>query len=376
VHYESSKISKGELIYLIGAFIQGSVIFISFIGNLTKHDTWLAVLAGFIITFPIIAIYIELGKKFAGRNLIAILEITFGTFLGKVVSILYLCFFWLLLVFNLKGLGNFLLIFMPETPMAFFIVIFVIVCAYTLTVGIEVLARLSFLFVVVALLIICSTFLFLLKDMNFSNFLPIFVVPWQDFLHGIHVVTVMPFGEIVVFLMVLPYINNINSVAKSTTIGFILGGISFLIIAIRNTAILGSTEFIWSSPSLQATRLINIGNILTRMDILIATGHTILLFVKCSILYHAVVVSFSQLLRLRTYLPVIIPVGGISVTLSMIVYESTIDHNISAQNTWPIVATLFVVVFPSILLLTAAMRNQPKRDVPPKNVLSNDQTIK
>lgn len=363
MNHETRNISASELTFLIGSFIQGAVIFISFADKLTKQDTWLAIIAGLMLSMPFALIYSALGKKFAGKTLADISELICGPYGGKFVTSLYVWYFWMLLGFNLKGFGDFLVFFMPETPKVFSITVFAMVCAYAVATGIEVLARLCFLFISVSSVLIVFSCLLLLKDAQLGNFYPMFVLPWKDFFHGIHIISVLPFGEIVVFLLIFPYVNCANSIRRSTLFGLLLGALSFLMIAVRNTAVLGNTEPIWSSPSLQAIRLINVGNILTRMDILIAIGHTIMLFVKCSILYYAVVASLSQMLRLRTYVPLIVPVGLISVTLSMIVYESTLDHNLSAQNTWPIVASLFVYVLPSLLLLSAVLRKLPNEEI-------------
>ena len=361
MNIEKGRISGIEYVSLITTFIQGSILWISFTVNLTKHDTWLAILAGYAVSIPFSFAYAVLGKRFAGQNLVQISEVVLGSYLGKVIALMYSSFFALLLAFNLKGVGNYLVIFMPQTPMAFFIIIFVAVCAYGIFSGIEVLARAGNFFMVIGFVVILGTFFLLLEDMRLANFLPLFEIPLKDFVHGTHIIAAVPFCEIIVFLMIMPCLNDIINTPRHTLLGLFLGTVSFLVISIRNTAVLGNTEAIWSSPSFQASRLIDIGNVLTRMDIVMTIGYTVALFLKCSILYYGAVVSLAQLLCLRTYAPLIIPVGCIVVTVSMIVFDSTVDNAISAQNDAIILASLFLFVVPPLLLVVAKLRNLPKK---------------
>jgi spore germination protein KB len=361
MNIEKGRISGIQFLSLITASIQGAILWISFTTNITKHDTWLVILAGLAVSIPFVLCYAALGTRFADQNLVQISEAILGPYLGKIIAILYICYFWLILSFNIEGFGEFLILFMPDTPSSFSIIIFTAVCAYGVFTGIETFARVGILFTSVAFVIISSTFLLLLKDMHPAAFLPFFDIPFKNFIHGMHIIITIPFCDIVIFLMIMPCLNDNKNTIKNTLLGLLLGGLAFLIVAVRNTAVLGNTEALWTSPSFEASRLINIGNILTRMDILNAIGYTLSLFFKCSIFYYGTVLSLSQLLRLRTYTPLIIPIGCITVTLSMIVYDSTIAHGISAQNVWPIVASLFTLVLPPLLLLIAKLRNLPNK---------------
>lgn len=364
MNMQKEKISGIQFLSLIAAFIQGSILWISFTTNLTKHDTWLAVLSGLILSVPFVLCYAYLGKRFAGRNFVQILETVLGSYLGRIIALLYISYFWLLLVFNIEGFGEFQNLFMPDTPSIVSIILFTIICAYGVFKGIETLARLGIFFMFIGFFIILSTFFLLLKDMQLTNFMPLFEIPFKDFLHGMHIIITVPFCEIVVFLVLMPFLDDTSKTTKYTLSGLLLGGISFLVISVRNTAVLGNTEVLWASPSFQVSRLINIGNILTRMDLLTAIGHIVELFVKCNILYYCVVIFLSQLLRLRTHTSLIIPIGCITVTMAMNVFESTVDHIIDAQNFSPIFASLFSLALPPLLLLIASIRGLPDRDDP------------
>lgn len=362
MNIQTEKISEIQFLSLITAFIQGSVLWISFTTNLTNHDTWLAVLTGLLISIPFVLCYASLGKMFAGRSFIQILEAILGRYLGRAVAILYIGYFGLLLIYNIEGFGEFQNLIIPDVSSIITIILFTAICAYGVFKGIETLARLGIFFVLTGFSIILSTFFLLLKDFNLLNFLPLFENPYLNFLHSIHIIITIPFCEIVIFLTLMPCLNDARNTGKYTLLGLLLGGLSLFLISVRNTAVLGNTEALWTSPSFQVTRLINIGTVLTRMDLLTAIGHTVELFVKCTIIYYCLVLSLSQLLRLKTHTPLIIPIGCISVSLAMNAFESTTAHALDAQNFTPVYASLFSLVLPPLLLLIAKVRGLPDKN--------------
>lgn len=61
---EKGKITGLQLVFLMNVFISGSVLLISFTTNLTKQDTWLVVLASFIISVPFSIVFSLLAKSF------------------------------------------------------------------------------------------------------------------------------------------------------------------------------------------------------------------------------------------------------------------------------------------------------------------------
>jgi spore germination protein KB len=149
-------------------------------------------------------------------------------------------------------------------------------------------------------------------------------------------------------------------VAKPFLSGLVLTVVIFLVITIRNTAVLGNTEAMTSSPSFQAIRLINFG-FLTRLDVLFAVGHTVAIFLKCGILFYITVLFMSQILRLKTYHPVIFPLGCIGIILGIITFpSSTANLDITASSLL-MVFVLFIFIFPTLSLSIAKLRNLPEK---------------
>jgi spore germination protein KB len=361
LNIEKGKISNLQLIFLIVGFIEGSTFLVYFVSNLTKHDTWLTILSGLAVILPFGYIYGLLVKRFPGANLARIHRIIYGRYLGTIISLFFLSYFFLLVSLNSKVMVDFVSnFFMKDTPLEVIYIFFIFTCAYAAWHGIEVLARIAPFIVTFVSLIIIGTALMLLSKMDFANFLPVGEMSLSDFIHSTQIIAEIPLGELIFFLPVAFVVNDSQSMVKTFLTGLLVAAAFFIVIVIRNTAVLGNTEAVLFSPSFQATRLINFG-FLSRLDVFIAAGHSVAIFLKTSIIYYVTVLFFSQTLGLRTYRPMIFPLGCIAAILGIIIYPSTTAHLQSAQNIEIMFFFPFMFVFPPLSLFIAMIRNLPQK---------------
>lgn len=357
---EKGEISSSQLTFLVGGFLQGSLLTLDFAKDASKHDSWLALVAAVMISLPLALAYLTLALKFSGQNLIQINDAVFGPYLGKLVSLQYIMLFLMIVSANLWFAGDFFLTyFFPETPVIVIMIMFAFICAWAVRAGIEVLARMSVILVLVTFLIVLITLIFLLKEMKFSNFLPIFDIPIHDFIQGTNIMMAIPFNEVYVFLMVIPYANKMKQVKSSVIYGLIFGGITFLLVSIRNISVLGPIADIVLSPSMETVRLIDIGEIIERLEALVGISLLVTIFLKVSVFYYATVLGIAQLLKLRSYVPLVIPVGIIGISLAL-TNQSSVQFTYSAMNTYPIFVIPFYIVLPLMSLLIAKIRKLPK----------------
>lgn len=359
---EKGEISSSQLMFLVAGFIQGSLVTLAYNDKITKQDTWLAVLAGLVLSVPFVLVYLALAQKFPGKNLIQIHDIIYGPYLGKLISALYLSFFLLIIAANLRIIGEFLITYiMPETPMLAIVIMFTFICAWAVRSGIEVIARTSFVFVVITIMSGLLTFVLLVKEMKLTNFLPVFETPLKDFIHGTHIMASIPFCEIFVFLMVIPYVNKIKQAKSSVLLGLIIAGATVLTISVRNTAVLGITSSIMVSPNIEAVRLIDIANIITRLEVLDLTVLLVTLFLKVSVFFYAMVLGLAQLFQLRSYAPLVLPFGIIAISLAVLRVDSAMEQGFFGANIWPIFAIPFYFLLPPFSLFLAKLRGLPKK---------------
>ena len=359
---DKGEISSTQLVFLVTGFLQGAHLLIAFASGITKHDTWMAVLAAIAVSIPLVLVYMSIAQKFPGKTLMQINDTVYGPFLGKIISLCYIWYFLLLASLNLRTVGNFVRTYvMPETPLAAIIIMLVFICAWAVRKGIEVIARCSFIFVAISATLVLTVTVLLIKDMDFTNLLPVFDIPPEKFIQGAHIIAAIPFCQIVTFIMIVPYLNKVKQAKKSALLGVLFGGGQLLIIVARDAAVLGITATIMASPSFQATRAIDIAGILTRLDILVGIVLLITLFLRVSIFYYATVTGLAQLLKLRSYLQLVFPFGVIIISLAAMAYDSITEQVNFTSTVWPLYSLPFEVFIPIVTLIVIKIRRLPRR---------------
>lgn len=357
---EGGKISSSHLTFLmIGFMIGSSLIFIP--GQTAGHDAWLAILAGLAEGLVFAVIYTTLAMRFAGKTLVQFNDIVYGPYLGKAISIAYLWYFFHLASLVLRSFGDFFTaIIFPETPMIVFIVLTALICATAVRNGLEVITRCGLILVVTMSLAVLTTTILLFKDMKLTNFLPVFDIPLKDFIKASHSAATFPFGETVAFLMVICFLENVKFAKSSAIKALIITGLLLVMASVRSIGVLGVTAPIHTYPSFQAVRLINIGNILTRLEIIVVGNLLAMGFLKISVLYYGTVLGTAQLLKPRSYLPLVLPIGAMLVSFSILQFDSVIENIFFTFEIYPYYVIPFQIGLPLLSLIIAIVRGLPK----------------
>lgn len=358
---EGGKISSLELALLVISFNLGTTLILN-PGSAIGRDAWLAALAGMGEGLVFVWIVLTLAARFKNRTLIQINDLIFGSYVGKAISLLYLWYFLHMGSIALRNYADFFTTTIyTETPVIVFQIMLVLVSAWTVHNGLEVLVRCStFLVPLVLLAVILDTFL-LLKDMELTNLLPILDVSWGKFFQASHSVAVFPFGDIIVFLMILPFTNAQKKNRMVVILAIIVSGLFLTLVVARNTAVLGSTVDIQAYPSFPAIRLINIAKFLTRLEIIIAVNLLAMGFIKGTILYYSTVLGLAQLLKLRSYLPLVLPLGAIFVSLGILMFESNVESLMLTKELFLYYKLLFQLILPLLFLIVAVIRGVPEK---------------
>ncbi|ABO51341.1 conserved hypothetical protein [Desulforamulus reducens MI-1] len=163
---------------------------------------------------------------------------------------------------------------------------------------------------------------FLFKDMDFSNLLPIFDLPLKDFLQSVHSTATFPFGETIAFLMIFPFVKKTGNLTKHVLIFMFIAGIFISLVAIRDITALGPMAEIESFPPYRTVRLIDIANIITRMEILLAISFLLVGVIKIFVLFYGGTLGLAQLFKLKAYLPLVYPLGAIITLMSLVNFNS------------------------------------------------------
>lgn len=359
---DKAQISGTQFMFTMAFFIQASSLLTSFLAAVTLQDSWIAVLFGFMICLPLIWLYRTLMVMFPDQNLIQILEEVYGPIVGKIIGISYAWFFFTLTSLNLIDIGNFAkLTIMAETPSVVLTIMCMMVAALAVWYGIKVIMRYSALFVVIEFCIVGLSILLVFNQIDLRDFLPVFDQPAMKYVQGTHIISTIPFGEVVTFLMITP---NLKLSRRDTTKylfwGFALGGITLLVVVLRDIAVLGNTFPMFTLPGLVTLRLIDLGTALSRMEILFAIALIMLLFFKITFLYYVSVIAVAQIMKVKAYRHIVLAAGALVIVYGLTLYPNPVEHAASAQEIVPIIWTLFEFLLPLLTLIVAKIRKLPK----------------
>lgn len=353
---EQGRISSYQTVLMLVNLVSATAImFVPAVASqMAGRDAWLApvltgALAGIYQAFLIGA----MGRRFPGQTLIQYLQTVLNLWPGKIVGFLYLFFFLHTNSLIIREFGELLAsTIMPRTPVALFNVIILLLCAYAVRGGLEVLARTietTIPFVIFSFLVVI---VLAARDMNFNNLLPFL----ENGLMPIIMASQTPFawlGEVIVLTMFLPYLVRPEegkrcAIAAQIILALLIGSNAFVI-----TAVFGPDVARLVFPTFSLAREVSTT---FRLDAIAVMVWIISLYGKIALFYYVIVLGTAQLFNLRDYRSIIIPIGVIMAILSILAAENVRELVVHISKFWPIFAYIFEYIIPTGLLFIAAIR--------------------
>lgn len=361
------KIDKGEIsgtrfMFTIAFFLQASALLTSFLAGVVKQDSWIVVIFGAVVCMPLVWLYRTLMVTFPDKNYMQILEFIYGPVVGKVIGIAYIWFFLTVTSLNLTDLGNFTkIVVMTQTPHTVLTVMCMLVTAWAVRYGIDVVTRYARPFTFVEFFIVAFSILLAVNQIKLENFLPMFDFPAMKYIQGTHIITTIPFGELVTFLMITPNVKLTRRQASRCWYAGVGIGIStLLVVLMRDIAMLGTTLQLFTLPGLVTLRLVRWGEAFSRMEILFAIAVVMLLFFKITFLTYITVIAIAQAMNVREYRHLVLVTGALIITFGLTLYANPVEHTTSAREVEPIIWSLFEVIIPLLTYIVAKLRKLPK----------------
>lgn len=286
-----AKISPFQLFCLMFLFELGSAIVVG-LGLGAKQDAWLTILLGMICSIPLFLLYTYLYQQYPDIPLTSYLPRILGKFIGFPVAIVYTVYFFYIAARVLRDFGDLMIISIYDlTPLYAINGFMILIIAYGIYCGIEVIGRASEqIFFIMVLLIFFGIGITLLSGLiDVRNLSPFLEGGWKPVISTVLLQTyTFPFGEIVVFTMLLPHLNTPQLVKKIGIFALIgSGSILSLTIAIE-ISILGvagtsSAQF----PLLETVTKVSIGGFIQRLDVIVVTTLILCMFVKILVFFYA-----------------------------------------------------------------------------------------
>lgn len=363
---ENAKISVKQLFVLVVLFEMGSSILVGFPLNL-KQDAWIAILLGMAGGILLFLVYYRLYMYYPDLPLTGYLQKIAGKWPGRVIGFLYILYFAYLASRVLRDFGELLTsTIYTHTPLFFLITLMFITVSYAIWKGFEVIARVGELyFAVVYIMAIVGFFLIIFSGLiHLENLKPFLEAGWMPIIKtSLKDSLTFPFGEMVVFTMLLPYIKQTQKIKIVCIGGMVLSGINIAIAAVVNIATLGVGLFIRSQyPLLTTVSKIQLFNFIERLDVLFMLYLMIAGFIKVTIFYYAAVIGTANLFKFEDYRKISFPVGFIILLTAMAIASNYTEHIKEGIDIVPIYLHWpMQIILPCTLLVIAFFRNRKKK---------------
>lgn len=350
-------ITQKQGIVIMVTFILGSTLILG-AGGEAKQDVWIALLVAMLMAVPVLSVYARLLSIFPGKGLYEILDNVFGKVLGKIVALPFIWFAFHLGSLVIRNFTEFIrIVSIPETPQYIIAIFMTLLCIWAVRAGIEVIGRWTSIILPVLIIVILAVTLLFAPLIDFKNYKPVLYDGLKPVLSSAFSVFTFPFAETVIFTMIL---NNLKKNCSSYKVYYwslLIGGLIILLVSVRTLLALGVANVsILNFPSYASVRLINIGDFLQRVEVLVTMVFLFGGFVKVNMCLYAVSSGIAKLLNISNYRQIVAPTGLLMMTLSIIIYRNTMEMFEWASKIYKYYAIPFEVILPLIILIGAEIK--------------------
>ncbi|KKK38682.1 spore gernimation protein KB [Mesobacillus campisalis] len=363
---EKAKISAYQLFVMIVLFELGSAVLVP-IASGAKQDAWIAILVGMAGGFLLFGAHYRLYRYYPEITPIQYMQKLLGKFFGKLLAFSYIVLFMYFAARVLRDFGEMLLTFAyVETPLFIVNAMLIMVVVYAVIKGIEVLARTGELFFLLLYLLAVIGFILIVSSglIELTQLMPVLEEGWGRVLKVVATETIsVPFGEAVVFSMILPYLDNKDSGLGAGMFGLFVAGINLSIVMAINISVQG-VEILTRSqfPLLTTVQSIQMAEFLERLDVFFMVSVIIGIFFKVSLYFYAAVSGTAILFNIKEPSRLVYPLGLVVLFMSITIASSYSEHikeglGLMAKTLQP----FFLVLVPVFLLGIAYLKNRKKQ---------------
>lgn len=354
------KFGVTEAVCLVTVSISSRILLASpsYVTRTLGTATWQMTLISAMITMVFFAFIYILLKRFPGKNIVEIYDLSLGRIIGFIFSFILMAFF-------LASAGMFMREFMdvlkvyvlPDTPISLILGSFVIVVTIAAFLGLETIARSA---TMIGYFSLFGYILLLLLGTNYYKVSHIFPILGygidRTFATGLMRCTV--FEAVLVLAVFAGSLQGIKHIKKA---GFISLALSGLIIASGTLCTMLTFEYTGMqevvSPLFELSRIIKYGTFFERMDPLFLFIWILVTVITISILFYSSLSIYCQIFRMPDNRPVIIPMVILLFSIA-ILPRNVMDLITNYYEGLTTYGNIVFFILPMIALIVAILRKK------------------
>jgi len=357
---EKGKINTGEFEIIVIIFTLGSTILVgpSLLASYVKQDAWIASFLSLMIGLCFIFLYNQLTSFYPEMTFIEMTKNILGSWIGGVVSFLFIFYFFIISAGLLREIGDFLTTqILVATPIQTILISFILISMAGVKLGIEVISRAAIIFFPWMILMLALLFLFLIPEVEISNIQPIYGEGFKAIARATYSSLGLPYLELFIFLMITPYVSNKQRLKKSFYKGTIIGGVVLSILIIFSIIVLGA-DFTarHAYPSYILGKKISLGTVIERLEVIVAIIWFFSMYFKLTICYYGITLGLAQIFKLKSYKILVFPLAFLLVTFSIILYPDIVYFQDFLAHTWTPYSLTICFFIPCIIVFAANVK--------------------
>lgn len=356
---DNGKITSFQMSLLMYSVILATgFITIPFISaQYSDNDFWMAPIIAVLSGGSVIAITIKLHRLYPSQNLIQYCERIVGKVPGKLLGLIYFQFFVLTAGIVSREYAEFVTgNYLFKTPMFFLVLLMVLLAAFAVRGGVELLVRSAVL--LTPLFILPLFFLLLLiPDFELNNILPIFSHGFVPVMKG-SLPPISWYAEYLIIAFFLPSVIDQEKTMKYSLLSLGAVAASLTYVCLIALFVLGSDTANKVYPVLTTFRYISRADFFENLEALLLAMWVVGNFIKIAAIYYAAVLSFTSCFNLKAYKPYVFPIGILIVIHSFWDFPSFFRLAGFLHTVGLFHLSTFLIVIPLLLLIIALCKKQ------------------
>ncbi|NMM63738.1 endospore germination permease [Clostridium sp. P21] len=358
-----TRITSHQLFALTVNYSCGTSIIVvsASLAGIAKQDAWICTILTPLFGLFFVWIYYYLASLYPNKSYVDIICSVFGKWCGSFISAAFVFICLLDVPQIIWYVGNFITTqSLINTPIYVVNTVIIIAVVIGVLYGIEAIARASEIFIYIVSFMLILAFILVSPNAKFQNVLPVLEKGIIPVLKGAVLLSSYTTWSLIVLNMIYPLnVSNVKDIRKPLFIGYLWGSFIIFMCNSMSILVLGSNIAAnLSFPTYALAKEINVGIVFTRMEAIISASWIITLFFKALLYFYGGTIGVSQLLGLKDYKKIVLPLGLISTVFSNIVYPNSTYEAKWDSTTWVLLIGTFAVVLPIVILTIHAIKNK------------------
>ncbi|WP_206514551.1 GerAB/ArcD/ProY family transporter [Brevibacillus marinus] len=328
--------------------------------ELAKQDAWISPIwafSGFLALYAVIRLH----GLYPGLNLVQACERIIGRFPGKMLAVIFSLYYLYLNGIILREYGEFVVgAFLLQTPLLVVVGSMVLVCAFAVRSGVEIVGRFAELFLPAFVTLFLLIIFPIIPDLSVLNMLPVMGEGIMPSIKGSFVLQTW-FSEMITASFLLPFVKDHKKTKKTLWLTLWTFMLTIVVSNLATILLLGELTSSYTYPFLILARYINLADFFTHVSSLFMAIWVLGAFVKICVFFYVTVLCAAQGLNLSDYRPIVFPCGLLLILFSFWAAPNyqELTHAIAKYVTLSAL-TMFVFV-PLVLLCLAWVKKRVQK---------------